>query len=174
MLRERKLLEILSPFGWIDPKGLTCRISQVNTFLYRFKIDGKTIQRRYTVSSSPSRPERIAISVKRIEGGHVSNWLHENFQVGSTLLAEKPTGNFYLQEQAKQPLLLLSAGSGVTPMLSILRYLSDNDLVNDVVFYHQCSTEEDQPCWAELKRLRKTQVYKYTARFLVQTKVGLG
>lgn len=139
---------------WLDrPEGFDLSYLPGQHLPISLQIDGKTLQRRYTVSSSPSRPERIAISVKRIEGGHVSNWLHENFQVGSTLLAEKPTGNFYLQEQAKQPLLLLSAGSGVTPMLSILRYLSDNDLVNDIVFYHQCSTQEDQPCWAEIEAL---------------------
>ncbi|GAL26119.1 flavodoxin reductases (ferredoxin-NADPH reductases) family 1 [Vibrio variabilis] len=52
-----------------------------------------------------------------------------------------------------EPLLLLSAGSGVTPMMSMLRDLSDRDAVNNVVFFHQCSTTDDIPFADELKLL---------------------
>ncbi|WP_029836332.1 flavin reductase family protein, partial [Vibrio parahaemolyticus] len=54
-----------------------------------------------------------------------------------------------------QPLLLLSAGSGVTPMLSMVRYLADHNQLNDVVFYHQCRTEHDIPCRSELEQLKR-------------------
>lgn len=77
-------------------------------------IEGEPVQRYYTLSSSPSRPGRLAISVKRIDGGRVSNWLQENLQIGTTLTAQHPTGHFHLDTTALQPLLLLSAGSGVT------------------------------------------------------------
>lgn len=117
-------------------------------------IDGQNIARRYTLSSSPSRPGRLAISVKRIEGGRVSNWLLDNLQPGDALTTETPDGNFHLDGQ-HQPLLLLSAGSGVTPMLSMLRYLADHDQIRDVVFYHQCRSEEDIPCRKELEQLNR-------------------
>jgi hypothetical protein len=51
--------------------------------------------------------------------------------------------------------LLLSAGSGVTPMLSIVRYLADHNKLQDVVFYHQCRTEDDLPYAAELEQLQQ-------------------
>ncbi|KJY67928.1 hybrid-cluster NAD(P)-dependent oxidoreductase [Vibrio nigripulchritudo] len=110
------------------------------------------LSRRYTLSSSPTRPGRYAISVKRIDEGAVSNWLHDRFQVGDTLVADSPDGAFHLTN-ATNPLLLISAGSGVTPMLSMLRYLSDHDQVNNVVFYHQCRSERDIPCRSELEKL---------------------
>ncbi|MGR5133660.1 MOSC N-terminal beta barrel domain-containing protein [Vibrio alfacsensis] len=118
-------------------------------------LDGKTVGRRYTLSSSPSRLGRYAISVKRIAGGRVSNALLDNLQVGDVLEAEKPDGQFHLKEHQVQPLLLLSAGSGVTPMLSMVRYLADHHQLEDVVFYHQCRSGRDIPCKAELDELKR-------------------
>lgn len=119
------------------------------------EIDGDVIGRHYTLSSSPSRPGRLAISVKRIDGGRVSNWLVDNLEVGATLSCEQPGGSFHLKERNDKPVLLLSAGSGVTPMMSMLRYLSDHDQVDDVVFYHQCRSVEDIPYKTELDELKR-------------------
>ncbi|MCA0938224.1 hybrid-cluster NAD(P)-dependent oxidoreductase [Vibrio alginolyticus] len=119
------------------------------------EVDGKKIGRRYTLSSSPSRLGRYAISVKRMSGGRVSNALLDNLQVGDVLEAEKPGGEFHLKPHQSQRLLLLSAGSGVTPMLSMVRYLADHNQLDDVVFYHQCRTEKDIPCRAELEQLKR-------------------
>ncbi|WP_305856462.1 hybrid-cluster NAD(P)-dependent oxidoreductase [Balneatrix alpica] len=107
--------------------------------------------RYYTLSSSPSRPGRYAISVKRIADGEASNALHDQLQPGQTLLAHAPNGHFYWQ--GKQPALLLSAGSGVTPMLSILRYLADQGEINDLLFFHQARSQADLPAWDELSTL---------------------
>ncbi|KHT64211.1 flavodoxin [Photobacterium gaetbulicola] len=118
------------------------------------EIDGEYVARRYTLSSSPSRPGRYGISVKRVDDGRISNWLHDHFQVGDTLVAEKPDGSFHLGHHTDK-LLLLSAGSGVTPMISMLRYLADHDQVRDVIFYHQCRSQADIPYLEELKTLEK-------------------
>ncbi|MCV5217398.1 hypothetical protein OFC53_39850, partial [Escherichia coli] len=61
----------------------------------------------------------------------------------------------HLKTHDAQPLLLLSAGSGATPMLSMVRYLADHNQLNDVVFYHQCRTEHDIPCRSELEQLKR-------------------
>ncbi|MCC8253699.1 hybrid-cluster NAD(P)-dependent oxidoreductase [Vibrio campbellii] len=141
---------------WLEPsKG------QLPTYLpgqhlpIEVNLDGKKVGRRYTLSSSPSRPGRYAISVKRVSGGRVSNALLDNLQVGDVLEAETPDGQFHLKEHSVQPLLLLSAGSGVTPMLSMVRYLADHNQLDDVVFYHQCSSEIDIPCKDELNELKR-------------------
>ncbi|WP_298718554.1 hybrid-cluster NAD(P)-dependent oxidoreductase [uncultured Oceanisphaera sp.] len=120
-------------------------------------IDGQRHLRYYTLSSSPTRPGRYGISVKRQPDGRVSNWLAEalqpdrELQPGSTLLAHAPAGDFIL-EPAKR-YLLLSAGSGVTPMLSMLRALADRGQLDDVHFLHLCRTEADIPARAELEQL---------------------
>ncbi|MDB2384266.1 hybrid-cluster NAD(P)-dependent oxidoreductase [Endozoicomonas sp.] len=117
-------------------------------------IAQQTIFRRYTLSSSPSRPGRYGISVKRVDGGKVSNWLHDHFTVGDTLQAERPEGHFHLHEK-KNKLLLMSAGSGITPMMAMLRYLADNEQIADVVFYHQCRTQIDIAFKDELSQLQQ-------------------
>ncbi|SHO58619.1 hybrid-cluster NAD(P)-dependent oxidoreductase [Vibrio quintilis] len=118
-------------------------------------IDGEPQSRCYTLSSSPSRPDLVAISVKRVQDGIVSNWLIDQFHAGDVLLAKAPAGDFHLPSQLSRPLLLLSAGSGVTPMLSMVRYLADRSQLNDVVFYHQCRSVADIPCRDELQALRQ-------------------
>ncbi|HHF3100554.1 TPA: hybrid-cluster NAD(P)-dependent oxidoreductase [Vibrio alginolyticus] len=114
-------------------------------------IDNQRVKRTYTLSSSPTRPERLAISVKRVHGGKVSNWLLAHLQTGGTIIADQPKGSFHLSEASNAPLLLLSAGSGVTPMMSILRDLTDRNDTRDIVFYHQCVAEDDIPFKQELR-----------------------
>lgn len=144
---------------WLEPaKGIAPQYLPGQHLPIEMVIDGESVQRYYTLSSSPSRPGRLAISVKRIDGGRVSNWLQDHLQIGTTLTAQHPAGHFHLDTTAPQPLLLLSAGSGVTPMLSMLRYLADHNQVDDVVFYHQCRSEQDIPCRAELDALAKQHV----------------
>ncbi|MBE3657157.1 flavodoxin [Vibrio navarrensis] len=139
---------------WLEPKSGQLPIYQPGQHLpIEVEIDGVRIARRYTLSSSPSRPGRYAISVKRIQGGRVSNWLAEHLSVGDVLSAQTPDGQFQLTDK-HSPLLLLSAGSGVTPMLSMLRYLADHQAMDDVVFYHQCRSVEDIPCRDELEQLK--------------------
>ncbi len=119
------------------------------------EIDNKTYNRCYTLSSSPSQPDLISITVKQVADGVVSNWLHDSFSVGSTLAATNAAGVFHLKANSRRKLLLLSAGSGVTPMLSMLRYITDLALNVDVHFHHSAKTESDLICFAELQLLAK-------------------
>ncbi|MCG7490406.1 hybrid-cluster NAD(P)-dependent oxidoreductase [Vibrio sp. Of14-4] len=141
---------------WLEPQsGIVPKYLPGQHLPISIQIGDEKVARRYTLSSSPSRPGRLAISVKRIDEGRVSNWLHEHLNVGDALVCEYPQGSFYLDEQCNKPILLLSAGSGVTPMLSMLRYLSDNDQADDVFFYHQCRSVEDIPYKEELDELKQ-------------------
>ncbi|GAB3518827.1 MOSC N-terminal beta barrel domain-containing protein [Photobacterium alginatilyticum] len=139
---------------WLEPtKQQTLPAYQPGQHLpLQVEINGEYVARRYTLSSSPSRPGRYGISVKRIDNGRVSNWLHDNLQIGDTLVAEKPDGTFHLGLHTDK-LLLLSAGSGIAPMISMLRYLADHDKVHDVIFHHQCRCQADIPYRDELADL---------------------
>ena len=117
------------------------------------KIGGKYHTRRYTLSSTPSRPGLYAISIKRVPEGRVSNWMHDHFQVGHKLAMEAPAGEFFIDNTA-QKILLLAAGSGITPMISILRYLYDNNKSANVYLYYQCRTRDDIAFKLELDHLQ--------------------
>ncbi len=118
-------------------------------------INGATVSRCYTISSSPSRPDTLTITVKRVAGGTVSNWLHNHVRVGSSLEANGPSGVFHLQGKQKQKLLLLSGGSGITPMLSMVRFIADNGLTQDIFFHHSAQTSNDLIAWEELNHLAR-------------------
>ncbi|MGO4838693.1 FAD-binding oxidoreductase, partial [Rhizobiaceae sp. 2RAB30] len=119
-------------------------------------INGMQVRRNYTISSSPSRPLQVSVSVKRTEDGFVSKWLHDNLRVGDRLDARGPSGRFHLGAAGEsQRLILVSAGSGVTPMMSILRYVADTDLAQDIVFHHCARTVCDVPFHDELRLLKR-------------------
>lgn len=84
-------------------------------------IDGQPTRRNYSLSDAPGRPW-LRISVKREDGGKVSNWLHDRAQVGDTLQALAPCGDFVLDAQApaERPLVLVTGGVGITPAMSML------------------------------------------------------
>ena len=101
---------------------------------FTFMIDGLQETRCYSLSSSAARGSRVSITVKKVENGLVSNWLFDRFRVGDRVIAEGPLGNF--TPDFNTPLLLLSAGSGMTPMASMMRTAADLALDTDVTLVH--------------------------------------
>jgi ferredoxin-NADP reductase len=114
-------------------------------------IDGKTVPRSYTISSTPTRPGLLEITVKRLPGGVVSNWLHDNMRSGRELEARGPFGKFTCVNFPRDKYLFLSAGSGITPLMSMLRYLHDLAAPVDVIFFHSAATLDDLAFRNELR-----------------------
>jgi nitric oxide dioxygenase len=84
------------------------------------EIDGQPTRRNYSLSDAPGK-DAWRISVKREDGGQVSNWLHEQATVGTELQVLQPAGDFVLEEQeAARPLVLVTGGVGITPAMSML------------------------------------------------------
>lgn len=115
-------------------------------------IDGDTVLRSYSISSTPSRPHLLEITVKRVPTpadapdappGLVSNWLHDNLVPGSTLEIKGPFGHFSCGKEPAQKLLLISAGSGITPMMAMTRWICDTTADVDVVFAYSARRPQD-------------------------------
>ncbi|BCQ24797.1 hybrid-cluster NAD(P)-dependent oxidoreductase [Caballeronia sp. NK8] len=106
-------------------------------------IDGEQINRCYTISSAPTRPHTISITVKRVPGGKVSNWLHDNVVAGTTVRVLGPSGEFTCARHPARKFLFLSAGSGITPLMSMSR--AHHELVDDadIMFVHSARTPDD-------------------------------
>lgn len=101
------------------------------------EIGGQRINRCYTLSSTPTRPDLLSITVKRVPGGLVSNWLHDHLSVGMRVAAIGPAGDFSCFRHAPASrYLFLSGGSGITPLMSMTRALHDLGSSADVVFAH--------------------------------------
>ena len=115
-------------------------------------VNGKNVKRSYSISSTPSRPHTIEVTVKRVPApsdepsappGLVSNWLHDNLKVGSQIEVNAPIGKFTNFANPSSKLLLISAGSGITPMMSMSRWICDTVSNVDIVFLHSARSPED-------------------------------
>lgn len=107
------------------------------------EINGQKINRCYTLSSTPTRPDTVSITVKRVPGGAVSNWLHDHLRVGMALGVMGPSGHFTCFPPVARQYLLMSGGSGITPLMSMARALHDLGSDVDVVFVHCARTPAD-------------------------------
>jgi ferredoxin-NADP reductase len=120
-------------------------------------ISGQSISRCYTLSSAPTRPFTFSITVKRVPGGAVSNWLHDHLTAGTQLLASGPTGAFTPVGHPTRKLLYLSAGSGVTPLMSMSRTAYDLGADLDIAFVHSARTPGDIVFRSELRQMQARQ-----------------
>ena len=97
--------------------------------------DGYTAQRSYSVASPPDGSDQIELTVERLEGGEVSMFLHDDVVVGDELEVRGPIGRWFVWE-GKTPAVLVGGGSGVVPLMAMLRLarqLGRADLVRLVV-----------------------------------------
>lgn len=120
------------------------------------EIAGVRHQRRYSLSSAPRAEREIAITVKRQPGGKVSNWLHDHLQVGGSIVLEPPAGSFGLPSPLPAGLLMLSAGSGITPLMAMLRALTSAGTPLDLAFVHVARRPDSAIFGGELARLAAT------------------
>jgi stearoyl-CoA 9-desaturase NADPH oxidoreductase len=114
------------------------------------EIDGVRHQRRYSCSSAPTARRHVAITVKRQPAGKVSSWLHDHVHVGDTVTLHPAAGSFVLPRPLPARMLMLSAGSGITPLMSMLRTLVAERAHLDVSFVHVASRRDEAIFAAEL------------------------
>lgn len=128
--------------------------------LFHLTINGKEYTRSYNFSSTPSRPHSISFTIKRAvitktSSGIVSNWLHNHLKEGDDITLSGPFGELTCHDHPHEKICLLSTGSGITPMLSMTKWLCDTESWVDIIFFHFANTEEDFIAKEELLYLSK-------------------
>jgi len=116
-------------------------------------IDGRRVRRTYTISSSPSRPLSLTITVKAQPDSYASRWMHDHLKVGDRIKAYGPAGIFSFHNHLADKYLFLSAGSGITPMMSMTRWLYDFGVQSDITFIHCARAPSDIIFRAEMERM---------------------
>ena len=134
----------------------------------KLNLGGKSVPICYFISSSPSRPYTLDITVKLAHflgentspgslvkkipqssdlpnaiTGLVNNWVYKNLQVGSRLTISQPRGKFTNFVDSSGKILLISAGIGIAPMMSIARWLCDTVSNIDIIFVHTARSPRD-------------------------------
>lgn len=172
-------LQVLEVIGVID------EAVDVKTFLFRsdaqtwfrykpgqfvtleLPVAGGPVMRTYTLSSSPSRPFSIAVTVKAQAGSIGTRWMFDNLVPGSHVKAYGPGGDFTHHNHPSGKYLFISAGSGITPMMSMLRWLNDCAPWTDVAFVN-CAKRPEEIIFRKELELLGNRMPGLTLGFLIE------
>jgi ferredoxin-NADP reductase len=146
--QDAKTLRFLLPLG----QQLSTRPGQFLTF--EWIIDGRPLTRSYSICSSPLQRGYIEITPKRVENGCVSRYLNERAEVGLTVKARGPYGKFYFDESQHKRIVLIAAGSGVTPMMAMLKYIDNRCIPTEATLIYCVRTRQDVFFRSELSQLQ--------------------
>ncbi len=120
-------------------------------------MDGRWRWRSYSLTSSPAETSgsarTVTITVKAMPEGFLSTHLVAGVARGTIVRLAAPQGNFVLPDPAPPSILFLTAGSGITPVMSMLRTLLRRDQIGDIAHVHSAPTESDVMFRAELAEL---------------------
>jgi ferredoxin-NADP reductase len=126
-------------------------------------VDGRWRWRSYSLTSSPAETfgsasaRTVTITVKAMPEGFLSSHLVAGVEPGTIVRLAAPRGNFVLPDPAPPSILFLTAGSGITPVMSMLRTLARRDQITDITHLHSAPTESDVMFGAELTALAADQ-----------------
>ena len=144
-------------FRLVEPEGgaipFTFLPGQFVTFTAA--IDGKPVRRSYTIASSPAQSEYVEITVKREELGLESRYLHDQVMTGDPILVTGPSGVFTFTGKEAASIVLIGGGVGITPMMCVIRYLTDRSFAGDIFFLYGARTSDDFNFREELAYLEK-------------------
>jgi stearoyl-CoA 9-desaturase NADPH oxidoreductase len=119
-------------------------------------VDGRWRWRSYSLTSSPVKGARtVTITVKAMPEGFLSAHLVAGVKPGTIVRLAAPQGNFVLPDPPPPALLFITAGSGITPVMSMLRTLVRRDQITDVIHLHSAPTADDVMFGPELDQLTR-------------------
>lgn len=164
---------------------------------FDLQIKGKQFLRSYSISSCPLLNEDLKTTVKRVNGGTVSNYMIDHLKEGDTLLSRKPAGRFFKPPKNLKPkhYFLFAGGSGITPLFSIIKTVLISDTENKIslfyanrdessIIYHKELQEwvnrykekfnivhilsQEKKAWCDFQgRLKREHLEKYFSNILV-------
>jgi ferredoxin-NADP reductase len=119
--------------------------------------DGYQAQRSYSIASEPERAGEVDITVERIEDGEVSTYLHDVVVAGDRIEVRGPIGGYFVWEAATtDPLLLIAGGSGVVPLMSMIRHRAAAGATNPTTLLYSSRSFEDIIYSSELDQSSKS------------------
>lgn len=130
------------------------------------RIDGALVTRSYSLSDAPRADGRIEITVKAIEGGKLSAYLHGRARIGEVLELGPAFGEMVLPERGDGARLFLAAGSGITPLMAMLRAQARQGLPQPLALLYWARRREEL-CFVEELRALAAQHANFRVRFLL-------
>jgi ferredoxin-NADP reductase len=136
----------IKTFRLVEPSGAALPFDYLPGQFMNVQVEptlGNILRRAYTIASSPTRQAYAELSIKREAQGKVSQFLHDHVQVGDLLKVSAPYGSFTFMGLGEDSIVLVGGGVGITPLMSVLRYLTDRAWPGEIYFvYSARSTAE--------------------------------
>lgn len=107
------------------------------------EIDGQKVRRSYTISSSPTQRDYIELTIKREQHGLESRHMHDHALPGDLVEISAPAGRFFFTGKEAEGIVLIAGGVGITPMMSVLRSLTDRSYPYDIYLLYGVNTPAD-------------------------------
>ena len=140
--RRQETADVVT-FTFRDVEGRPLKHLPGQALTLALPLPGETAWRTFTIASTPTRPGEVELTVKAAPNSHATRWMHEALHPGIEIEARGPVGQFSIAHHYAPSFALISGGSGITPMMSMLRWLADRGETVDVVFVHAARTPED-------------------------------
>jgi ferredoxin-NADP reductase len=139
----------------LRPEGRMPAYEAGQSMTLRLDIDGEALFRTFSLASAPGRDDTLAMTIKAHAKGRATRWLHERLAVGDLIEGRTPRGRFTIASRQTERLALVSAGSGASPLMAMLRHLADTASDVDVAWLHAARTPADILFAAELTELQR-------------------
>lgn len=142
-------------FVGTDATGLPFTFIPGQFLTFKAEVDGKLLRRSYTIASSPTQQHYLEITVKREDLGAESRYLHDHVAIGDRVEVSGPSGLFTFTSVEADSIVLIGGGVGITPLMCIVRYLTDRAFPGDIYFLYAARSPQDFIFREELDYLEK-------------------
>ena len=135
---------------------------------FRTTLENIELRRSYSICSAVNE-SFLRVGIKRVDGGGFSTWANDTLQIGDTLEAMSPMGNFTSENfgEANQKYLAFSAGSGITPVLSIIKTILQNESQSEVILIYGNRNIASMMFREELEDLKNTYLERFSIHHIL-------
>lgn len=136
---------------------------------FKKNINGEEVRRSYSLSSSPALNEDLRVAVKQIEGGRFSTYANTELKAGDVLETMAPMGGFFteLQKFQKKNYVFFAAGSGITPIISIIKTVLETEEYSTCTLIYGNKTADSIIYKAELDKLAEQNSDRFSLNYIL-------
>ena len=121
-----------------------------------YEGNDEEVYRAYSIASSPWDKNHIELFIGYVPGGKCTTYVHQHLKIGDTVQINGPYGDFYFHDDNERELILVAAGTGIAPIISILKHLKEYKINRKARFYFGAKTPEDLFLLDYFKELEET------------------
>jgi ferredoxin-NADP reductase/DMSO/TMAO reductase YedYZ heme-binding membrane subunit len=160
-------------FRFVHPDGEIPFIHRPGQYMsLTLNIDGQIVKRSYTIASSPAQRGHVELTIKRNPEGVVSRYMHDQLKVGDRIRIGAPAGKFFFDDHQSKAVVLIAGGVGITPLMSMLRNLTDHSWHGTVYFINAMRSREDTIYETELTSLANRFENLHVLTYFSQSKLS--